>query len=102
MKNIQAHKSAVCHPIQSRLNWTNLPFTILGVAVFVSCLLSGKVAWAQTPAIKLTFEDAPGTTTTNVGSAGTGIVLNIFDAANAAADLHGAAGSGVSGQLDGN
>jgi hypothetical protein len=77
-----------------------MSFPILAfIAVFAGCLLSGSVAHAQTPALKFTFEDAPGTTTANSGIQS--VSLTMFNAANVATDLHGAAGSGVSGAING-
>ncbi|HXS67930.1 MAG TPA: hypothetical protein VN761_03745, partial [Candidatus Polarisedimenticolia bacterium] len=77
-------------------------FTPLVVAAFASaCVFLGSLAQAQpTLQLRYTFEDGPGTTTTNdPGSAVYPVVLNMV-AANGAtpADLHGAANSGVEGQ----
>ncbi len=78
-------------------------FTPLVVASFASAcvFLSSLVAQAQpTLQLRYTFEDGPGTTTTNTpGDAVYPVVLNMV-AANGTtpADLHGAANSGVQGQ----
>lgn len=69
--------------------------------VYFALLLTflGAHANAQTPALRFTFEDAPGTTTASSGSSS--VNLFIVNAANAATDLHGAAGSGVLGGVNG-
>jgi len=70
--------------------------------VFVVLLLASYGVHAQTPVLKFTFEDAPGTTTANVAS--TPVVLTNFDKTPTLTptDLHGLPSSGVSGQLDNN
>jgi hypothetical protein len=54
---------------------------------------------AQTLELKYDFADGPGTTTTDDPSSGIyPVTLNMISSSGAAADLHGAAGSGVQGQ----
>jgi hypothetical protein len=86
--------------IKLRAHWFGPLFA--GVAVFVVLLLASYGVHAQTPVLKFTFEDAPGTTTANVES--TPVVLTNFDKSTTLtpADLHGLPGSGVSGQIDNN
>jgi hypothetical protein len=72
----------------------------VGALALFGCLLPGNIALAQTPALKFTFEDAPGLTTANSGSAS--VSLYMVNAANAAADFHGSVGSGVLGSINGN
>lgn len=105
MKNNKVHQSFVRHTVPSRLSRTNMFFPILAfIAVFAGCLLSGNVAHAATPVLRFSFEEALdtiNTTSTNFQSAA--VVLTNFNADGAATtNLHGAAGSGVSGQLDNN
>jgi len=70
------------------------------VAGLVSCLLFlGTLAQAQTPAIQLGFQDAPGTTTASTGSATP--TLTMYNASGVATDLHGAVGTGVNGGVNG-
>lgn len=80
-----------------------LKFTPLVVASFASaCVFLSSVCAQAQPTLQLryTFEDGPGTTTTNTpGDAVYPVVLNMV-AANGTTptDLHGAANSGVQGQ----
>ncbi len=71
MKNNKVFQSFVCHTVPPRLSrTTNRSFPILAfIAVFVSCLLAGTVAHAQTPVLRFSFEDAGNTTDTNFQSA---------------------------------
>ncbi len=76
------------------------------LAVAAGCLLSGGVAHAQPPgnAVRFTFGDAgPGVTTSSDTSLG-GASLNLVtvNGGNVGTDYHGAAGSGVSGAVNGN
>src|ERR1035437_4574940 len=102
MKNNKVHQSVVCHTVPSRLSRTNMSFpTLAFIAVFAGCLLSGNVAHAATPVLRFSFEEALGTSNLNVQSAL--VILTNFDAAGIpTTNLDGAAGSGVSGQLDNN
>jgi Concanavalin A-like lectin/glucanases superfamily len=97
MKNLKVQPLSVCPPVASRFGWGSF---FIWMVVFAACLLGGNAAQAQTPALKFTFEDAPGTTTASTGS--TSVSLFIVNAANAATDLHGAVGSGVLGSANGN
>ncbi|MDB6068156.1 MAG: hypothetical protein JWR26_4364 [Pedosphaera sp.] len=69
-------------------------------------MFTGSVAQAQAPVnlLRFTFNDAgPGTTTpSDTSLGGVSVNMNMLNGAGAAADFHGAAGSGVSGALDGN
>jgi len=69
------------------------------LAMLAGSMLMGT-AFAQTLQLRYTFEDGPGTTTTNdPSSAIYPVVLNMVQSDGVtAADLHGAAGSGVQGQ----
>jgi hypothetical protein len=104
MKNNKAHQSFVRHTVPSRLGRTsNRSFPILAfIAVFAGCLLAGNGAHAATPVLRFSFEEALdtiNTTSTNTQSAA--VVLTNFDATGAATtNLHGAAGSGVLGQIN--
>ena len=105
MKNNKVHQSFVRHTVPSRLSRTNMSFPILAfIAVFAGWLLSGNVAHAATPVLRFSFEEALdtiNTTSTNTQSAA--VVLTNFNAAGAATtNLHGAAGSGVLGQINNN
>lgn len=72
---------------------------------FASALMCCCALHAQTLQFKYTFEDGPGTTTTNdPSSAIYPLVLNMQNSAGGAADLHSAAGLGIQGlghSLDG-
>lgn len=86
--------------------WTLFP-TVAGalasgplfLTVLISALLAGMQALAQTPAIELGFQDAPGTTTASTGTAS--VSLTMYNASGAATDLHGAVGTGVNGAVSG-
>src|SRR5258706_10294965 len=72
------------------------PLAIL--AMLASSLLLGT-AFAQTLQLRYTFEDGPGTTTTNdPSSAIYPLALNMLSASSSAVDLHGPANSGVQNQ----
>ena len=75
--------------------------TLAFLAILVACLWSA-VARAQAPAVRFSFEDAGLTTDTNTQNSA--IVLTNFNKSGTLTptDLHGSAGSGVSGQLDNN
>lgn len=60
------------------------------------------MAHAQTPVLRFSFEDAGNTTDTNFQSAPVSLTNFTKSATYTTADLHGPAGSGVSGQLDNN
>jgi hypothetical protein len=66
------------------------------LAMLASSMLLGT-AFAQTPQLRYTFEDGPGTTTTSSGALP--VVLNMVSGSGlAAVDLHGPANSGVQNQ----
>ena len=71
---------------------------ILAALAFIS-ILSCATLRAQTLQFKYTFEDGPGTTTTNdPASAIYPLAMNMLTASSSATDLHGAANSGVQRQ----
>jgi len=71
---------------------------ILAALASVSILCCATLR-AQTLQFKYTFEDGPGTTTTDDPiSAIYPLAMNLLNASSGAADLHGATGSGVQGQ----
>ena len=103
MKNNTVHQSFVCRIVPSRLDRASITLPIFAfIAVFAGWLLAGTVAHAQTPVLRFSFEDTGNTTDTNSQSAA--VILTNFtkSATYTTADLHGPAGSGVSGQLDNN
>ena len=103
MKNNKVHQSFVCRTVPSRLDRANITLPLFAfLAVFAGFLITGGLARAQTPVLRFSFEDAGNTTDTNSQSAP--VILTNFtkSATYTTADLHGPAGSGVSGQLDNN
>ena len=68
------------------------------LAMLAGSMLMGT-AFAQTLQLKYTFEDGPGTTTTDdPSSAIYPLALNLFNSAGSAVDLHGPAFSGIQNQ----
>ncbi|MGH7953534.1 MAG: LamG-like jellyroll fold domain-containing protein, partial [Limisphaerales bacterium] len=69
--------------------------TLLPIIILLGAILAPSSASAQTPTLMMNFgfEDTGVTTTDSVS----GVVLNMTNAAGAAADLHGAVGTGVAG-----
>jgi hypothetical protein len=103
MKNNKVQQSFVCHTVRSRLGRASITLPLFAfIAVFAGWLLAGTVAHAQTPVLRFSFEDAGLTTDTNTQS--TPVVLTNFtkSVTLTPANLHGPAGSGVSGELDNN
>ncbi len=90
MKNLKVRQSFLPHS------------AFASIAILATCLLAGNLAHAQTPVLRFSFEDLGNITDTN--SQSTPVVLTNFTkaATYTTADLHGPAGSGVSGQLDNN
>lgn len=71
---------------------------IKATTAFVSVLMCCAVSQAQTLQLKYTFEDGPGTTTTNdPASAIYPLPLNLVYGSGTAADLHSAANGGIQG-----
>ncbi len=67
--------------------------------IYIYILLCGHAAQAQTLQLRYTFEDGPGTSTTDdPSSAVYPVALNMVSASGGAVDLHGPAGSGVQGR----
>ncbi|HEY4414861.1 MAG TPA: LamG-like jellyroll fold domain-containing protein, partial [Verrucomicrobiae bacterium] len=101
MKNLSVCPTDV-HPMaRPGRSWGRWLSPALTSALMVAAsLVSSHLAQAQTPALQFSFEDAPGTSTTNSGSVN--VSLNLFNASSVATDLHGAIGSGVLGALNGN
>ncbi len=74
-----------------------LPFTLSLLAA--GCLLFGGAAQGQTLKARFPLNDAPGSTTSpsDASTGGASASLSMTNSANAAADFHGAVGTGVSG-----
>src|SRR4051794_4679933 len=101
MINPKVHHSSVYAAIRSKPSGkAGCSSLVARILVLIAFLFFAGSIRAQTPALKFTFEDAPGLTTANSGSAT--VSLSMFNAANAATDLHGPVGSGVLGQINGN
>jgi len=102
MKKSNVNPPLVRPPIPARTNLSGWSRSLLIPAVvFASLLFLGTAAWAQVPINQLhfAFMDAPGTTTTvsdtSLNSGALHATLSMLNPAGAAADLHGAVGTGV-------
>ena len=102
MKRSNVNPPLVRPPIPARTNLSGWSRSLLIPAVvFASLLFLGTAAWAQVPINQLhfAFMDAPGTTTTvsdtSLNSGALHATLSLLSPAGAAADLHGAVGTGV-------
>src|SRR5215469_13905009 len=75
------------------------PVLIMGGLALFCAMLCCQLAQAQTLQFRYTFEDAPGTTTTDdPSSAIYPLALNMLNSGGGAVDLHGAANSDVQNQ----
>ncbi len=73
--------------------------TVMAILASISVLLCSHVAQAQHLQFKFTFEDGPGTTTTNdPTSAIFPLSMNMINASGVLSDLHGAVNSGIQGR----
>jgi hypothetical protein len=93
---------AVVNPRSPRRQFGSLS---TGLAILALCLAFGTSAFAQAPVnlLKFSFDDASGTTTpSDTSLGGVNVSLNMVNGANVATNLHGLAGSGVSGALNAN
>ena len=101
MKNLHSVDSTLGKRVQPKARDKSSPVRGLGyLAIAASLVLAVEGAHAAAPVVRYSFEDAGLTTDTN--SLSVVVVLTNFNAAGTATDLHGVAGTGVSGQLDGN